>query len=263
MTDSIATTINHRPSLTRRSLLPLGGLALAAPLVGAQRAGAQTPAPTPGTEQWPPTITVTGEGRVNVTPDVATITVGVSIVNEDLDAAQQEASSIAQALIDTATANGVEEDDIQTESFDISIREEYDRNGNPTGERSFEVSNMISVRLRDLDAAGTVLGELVAAGANRVYGISFSVADPGPATAEARTAAATDARERAEAYAAGLGVEITGVLAVEEMSAPQPMARETEYATAEDSVGAAPAVPVAAGSTAISVTIQAMFEISG
>ena len=234
---------------------------LAAPLVGVQQAAAQTP--VPGTGDWPPTIIVTGEGRVNATPDVATITVGISIVDEDLSAAQEEANAIAEALLATAADNGVEDDDIQTQSYNISIREDYDRNGNPTGERSYEVSNMISVRLRDLDSAGSVLGDLVGAGANRVYGISFSVADPGPAAAEARTAAATDARERAEAYAVGLGVEIVGVLAIEEVSAPQTVARDAEYAASADSAAAPSQVPVAAGSTVISVTIQAMFEISG
>ncbi len=257
MTDSTS----RFPSLSRRALLPAGGLAIAAPLLGAQRAAAQTP--VPGSEDWPATITVTGMGRVNVTPDVATITVGVSIVDEDLSAAQEEANAIAQALLDTAASNGVEDDDVQTMSYNISIREEYDRNGNPTGERSFEVSNMIAVTLNDLDSAGRVLGELVSAGANRVYGIAFSVADPGPATAEARTAAATDARERAEAYAAGLGVEITGVLAIEEASAPQPLARETEYAAADMAAPSSADVPIAAGSSIISVTINAVFEISG
>ena len=252
-----------RPRLRflRPTLAGLIGLSLVASVTtGAITTVAQaTPSPVVET---PATITVTGVGTVSVTPDIAHVTVGVTINDPSLFDAQRQANTVAQALIDTANENDIAETDIQTNAYTVSVIEDYDDNGNPTGRRSFTVSNILSLTLRDLDTVGGVLDQLVDAGANTVYGISFDVSDPGPAVARARTDATTDARERAEAYAAGLGVEIFGVASVSEQSAPQPVARYDSSASLE-SAAAPSAVPVSAGSTDLTVTVQVVFLIAG
>ncbi len=254
---------SSRPCLRflRPALTALIGLSLVASVsIGAITTFAQATPVAIG--ETPATITVTGVGTVSVTPDIAHVTVGVTINDASLSAAQQQANTVAQALIDTANENDIAEADIQTNAYTVSVIEDYDDNGNPTGRRSFTVSNILSLTLRDLDTVGGVLDQLVDAGANTVYGISFDVSDPGPAVAQARTDATTDARDRAEAYAAGLGVEIVGVASISEQSAPQPVARYDSSAGSE-SAGAAASVPVAAGSTDLTVTVQVVFLITG
>ncbi len=252
-----------RPRLRflRPALASLIGLSLVASVTtGAITTRAQaTPAPVVET---PATITVSGVGTVSVTPDIAHVTVGVTINDASLSAAQQQANTVGQALIDTANENDIAEEDIQTNAYSVSVIEDYDDNGNLTGRRTFTVSNILSLTLRDLDAVGGVLDQLVDAGANTIYGISFDVSDPGPAVAQARTDATTDARERAEAYAAGLDVEIVGVASISEQSAPQPVARYDSSASS-GSAAAAGSVPVAAGSTDLTVTVQVVFLIAG
>lgn len=254
---------SSRPCLRflRPALTALIGLSLVAPFtIGAITTRAQATPVAIG--ETPATITVTGVGTVSVTPDIAHVTVGVTINDASLSAAQQQANTVAQALIDTASENDIAEADIQTNAYTVSVIEDYDDNGNPTGRRSFTVSNILSLTLRDLDTVGGVLDQLVDAGANTVYGISFDVSDPGPAVAQARTDATTDARDRAEAYAAGLGVEIVGVASISEQSAPQPVARYDSSASS-GSAEAATSVPVAAGSTDLTVTVQVVFLIAG
>jgi uncharacterized protein len=248
---------------TRRALLaPAAVAALGVPLLAAAPASAQS-TPVPGSETPPPTIVVTGIGTVTATPDQATVSVGVSITGDDLTEAQAEATRVATGILDVARDNSIPEDDVQTVNYSVNVYDEYDDDGNRTGDRTFEVVNVFAVTFADLDATGAILAQLVDAGANTVYGISFGLADPTTATAQARTAAAEDARARAEAYAAGLGVEIGGVLSVYESSAPQPVAREVDYAAdaAEQSV-AAP-VPVAAGTTEVTVQVEVAFLIAG
>ena len=249
----------------RRLLRPvLAGLIalslVASATAGAPPVGAQA-TPGPVTE-LPPTITVTGVGTVSVTPDIARVTVGVSIRDPRLSAAQDEANTVAEALIAIASGNGIPEADIQTDSYNVSVYEEYDDNGNLTGRRTFEVANILTLTIRDLDAAGGILDQLVDAGANVVYGISFDVSDPAPAVAQARTDAVRDARERADAYAAGLDVEIIGIASVSEQTAPAPGTRY-DSAGAYDAEQAAESVPVAPGSTDLTVTVQVVFLISG
>ena len=250
-------SLRHR--LLRPALTLLVGLSLVASLTtGAVATLAQG---TPAAIETPSTITVTGVGTVSVTPDVAHVTVGVTINNASLSEAQQEANTTAQAVIDIATGNDIAEADIQTDAYSVNVIEDYDDNGNLTGRRSFTVSNILTMTIRDLDSVGGILDQMVDAGANTIYGISFDVSDPGPAVAEARTAAAVDARARADAYAAGLDVEITGIASISEQSAPMPVARYDSASDVELAAASA-AVPVAAGSTDLSVTIQVVFLIA-
>lgn len=220
--------------------------------------GQATPVPS---EETPATITVTGVGTVNVTPDIAHVTVGVSIRDPSLSAAQTEANTIADALIGVATENEIAEADIQTDSYNVSVYEEYDDNGNLTGRRTFEVANILTLTIRDLDTIGSVLDQLVDAGANVVSGIGFDVSDPGPAVDQARADAVTDARARADAYAAGLGVAIIGIGSVSEQAAPAPTPRY-EASINADAEHASDSVPVSAGSTELTVTVQVVFLIS-
>lgn len=222
----------------------------------AQSAPATPSAPYP----VPATITVTGTGTISVTPDIAHVTAGVTITEPTLSSAQQRANDIAQALLDVATKNEVPDADVQTSTYSVTVIEAYDDNGNPTGERAFQVSNILTLTIRDLDAVGGILDQMVDAGANVVYGISFDVSDPGPAVSEARTAATTDARTRAEAYAAGLDVEIVGIQSVTEQSAPTPAARYDSSAS-YDVAAASESVAVAAGSTELVVTVEVVFLI--
>lgn len=256
--------MNPRPfhaRLLRPVLAGLIALTLVATVTtGTLPAGAQA-TPVPVTE-LPPTITVTGVGTISVTPDIAHVTVGVSIRDSRLSAAQTEANTIAEALIAIAGGNGIADADIQTDAYNVSVHEEYDDDGSPTGRRTFEVANTLTLTIRDLDAAGGILDQMVAAGANVVYGISFDVSDPAPAVAQARTDAVTDARERADAYAAGLDVEIIGISSVREQSAPAPAPRH-DPAGAFDAEMASETVPVAAGSTDLTVTVEVVFLISG
>lgn len=222
-------------------------------------AAAQSSPATPGAPyQVPSTITVTGTGTISVTPDIAHVTAGVTITEPTLSSAQQRASDIAQALLDVAAGNDIADADVQTSTYSVTVIEAYDDNGNPTGERTFQVSNILTLTIRDLDTVGGILDQLVDAGANVVYGISFDVSDPAPAVAKARTAAATDARTRADAYAAGLGVDIVGVQSVTEQSAPAPAARYDSSAS-YDAAAVAQSVPVAAGSTELVVTVEVVF----
>ena len=252
--------VQLRLRFLRPALAGLIGLSLVASVsTGAVATLAQG---TPAAVETPATITVTGVGTVSVTPDIAHVTVGVTINDASLSAAQQEANTTAQAVIDIATGNDIAEADIQTDSYSVTVIEDYDDNGNLTGRRTFTVSNVLTLTIRDLDAVGGILDQMVDAGANTIYGISFDVSDPGPAVADAQTAAAVDARARADAYAAGLGVEITGIASISEQTAPMPAPRYDTSADFEAAAGAA-AVPVAAGSTDLTVTIQVVFLING
>jgi len=218
--------------------------------------------PTAGGEDLVRTISVSGTGIVSVTPDLATISVGVQTNAVELSDAQDENSKAIAAVTEAVIAAGVAEDDVQTSGYNVYPVTEYDDNGNYEGISSYNVEISLTVKVRDIDQVGVVLDDAVGAGANEVYGISFSVSDPAEAAADARRAAVQDARSKADALAEASGVVVTGVVSITETSSPDPAAQKIDYAA--DTAGASAevsAVPVSAGSTNVRVEVDVVFEI--
>ena len=206
------------------------------------------------------TINVSGIGRVKTTPDVADVQLGVTVQGETAQQASDEAARLMEAVIAAVTEAGIPEADIQTTQ--LNLYPVYDYNDNPPEIEAWEASNIVTVTVRDVDAVGDIVGAATDAGATNVQGISFRVDDPSEAEAEARSAAVTDARAKAEQLAADAGVAIVGVRSVPESSfnAPQPIFFERSVAAGEAAFDTA-APPVLPGQTEISVTVTMQFEI--
>ena len=233
-----------------------GGLGGYAPAI------AQEATPAPGEDQIR-TITVSGQGSVNVAPDTAAVELGVTETNTSLQEAQAQVNTRLEAILAALAEAGVAEEDIKTAAYNVQINYEYDDNGNLRGISGYTVSSTLSVTVRGLDSLGTILDTVVTAGANVVYGISFSVDDPSAPASEARRLAVEDARTKADELAAAAGVNVIGVVSIQETSAPAPppepfVATEADMASGR----AASAVPVQAGTTEVIVDVVVVFEIS-
>lgn len=204
-----------------------------------------------------PTLTVRGEGQASATPDIATVRIGVETRAPEAAAALAANSDAAGALIAAAKTRGVAEADIQT--VGLSLYPLYDDRRGDNAEApkltGFSVSNEVILRLRKIDAVGETLGELVGAGANRLNGISFGLADDQALMDEARRAAVADAQRKAGLYAAAAGVELGEIVSIEEEGGggpPRPMMR----AMAESA-----AVPVEAGETTVAIVVRVVWRI--
>ena len=194
-------------------------LLIAASLVGCGGvAAAQALAPSTQTETTsqttPRTISVNGNGKVELKPDMASIYIGVHTEGPDAVEAVSSNNEKTQAVIDALIELGVAEEDIQTTNFSIYPQQRYDPQGQPTGEIIYMVDNTVFVKVRDLDSIGAVLDSAVKAGANSINGISFDVEDKSAALSEARAAAVDDAAKQAQELADAAGVEVGQVLSI-------------------------------------------------
>lgn len=117
-------------------------------------------------------ITVRGEGEVYVTPDQASLSLGVTTTAQDVETAQANNNSKMNAVIEAIKGLGIAEDDIQTTSYDIYPQYSYsEKNGQQlTG---YQVNNTVQVNVKDLERLPQVIDTAVAKGANLSYGISF------------------------------------------------------------------------------------------
>lgn len=212
-----------------------------------------TPAPT----YSGPTVTVNGHGSVMTTPDAASVVVGVTITEDTLSAAQQGATDTMTAVLAALEAQGIASEDIQTASYYVQVLQNYDENGMPTEINQFQVSNQVNVIIRDVNAVGTTLDAVVAAGANTIYGVSFIVTDASEPAAEARVLAVEDARTRASQLAEAAGMSLGQILSMNETYGPSPL----PYKYGGAGAAMESAVPIEAGSSTVAVDVVIVFEL--
>ncbi len=205
------------------------------------------------------TITITGEGHAYAAPDMATVMLGVNGQGETARAAMDETSGKVEALLATLAAAGIEPRDIQTTG--LSLNPLWNQSSLSSGDpkvTGFNADNSVTVRIRDVEAVGAVLDQVLDAGANTFNGLTFGLQDPEPKLDEARQAAVVEARRKAELFAEAAGVSLGPILSITEsggVQTPQPMFRR-------DMAMASEAVPVAAGETTVTAQVTIVWEIS-
>ena len=165
-----------------------------------------TDAPGPPDRQEIDTV---GRGIVVVSPDVATISLGVNVVNPSLPAAWEDAKARMRSIVQALVASGVAETDVRTTS--ITLDQVTDRDGNLVG---YRVRNVVAVRSADVVGIGALVGRALAAGATQVLNIGFELADRSGPMDRARSLALENARGKAEQLAARAGVELGRPIAI-------------------------------------------------
>jgi len=213
--------------------------------------------------QEPGIITVSGEGIVNVVPDVANVSLGVE--NQESSPAQAQArnSAIMADVLSAIKALGVDESDIQTAWFNMSPV--HDWTGPERRVMGYMVSNNINVTVRDIDMVGTILAAAADAGANMGSNVSFGLLDNSPAYNEALALAVADATAKAQTIARALGVNLGRVAHVGEMGTTGIMPFPTARAGAAMAVAEADfagRVPVQGGELAITARVHVTFNIT-
>jgi uncharacterized protein YggE len=207
-----------------------------------------------------PTISVIGEGRAEAVPDIAGIRIGVTAQAETAAEALAQASEAVRATLARLDAAGIAPRDRQTTGLSLQPVWHYAREGDtPPRITGYRAENGISVRVRVLDDLGRVLDGVVADGANRLEGLTFSLADPEPLRDEARRRAVADARARAELYAEAAGIGLGAVLTISEGQASAPAAPMMRSDIAMISEAA---VPIAEGALEITARVQMVFTIA-
>lgn len=165
----------------------------------------------------PRTITVVGEGKVSVEPDIARINIGVEVLRPTVREASDANQEIVDSVLAALSAAGIPDEDMQTSNFSV-YAERYGANGPlADDEINYRVTNTVNVKVRDLESVGDILDAAIEAGANNIYGIEFAVDNTASYASDARAAAVADAKARAEELASLTGVTLGDVVSVSEV----------------------------------------------
>lgn len=214
--------------------------------------------PTPTSTPAPRSITVTGRGKVFRTPDMATLSIGVHNEDENASRAIEGNNAQAQSVIEVLLEMGVEEDDIQVSNYNIFAEQRNDQSGNPSG-TVYIVDNTVFVTVRDLDLLGEIMGTVVEAGANSVFGIQPDIADKTQAISEARRVAVDDAQIKAQELARAAGVSLGDIQSITETSSsPIPV---FEGKSGAGFGGETEQVPESFGQLSLTVEVSVVYNI--
>jgi uncharacterized protein YggE len=204
------------------------------------------------------TITVTGTGKVTLTPDIAYISIGVHTENASAKQAVSENSTQVQAVIVAIKGFGVADKDIQTTDFSVNPQQQTDVNGKVTGV-IYAVDNTVYVTVRDLSKLGDLLDSTVNAGANNINSIQFDVADKTAALSQARQAAVADASKQANELTKATNVTLGDVQTISYYDSTAPVT--VQYSRSAVAAPMAASVPVQAGSMQIYTTVTIVYGL--
>jgi uncharacterized protein YggE len=210
--------------------------------------------------QPPPRIVVSGEGEATIAPDMALLSLSVMREAKTARDALDANNDAMAAVIAAMTSAGNAARDRQTAGIQINPR--YNYTNKPDGSQeaelvAYQVTNTLSVRVRDVDKTGDILDKAVSLGVNQGGGIVFTNDDPKATITEARKKAVADAVAKAKTLAEAAGVSLGRVLEITDQNvAPMPMPMNAKAFDA-----ARGAVPVQAGENSYNVQVTVTFEL--
>lgn len=195
-------------------------------------------------------VRVSGEGRVEAVPDMAVISLRVWRRSESAQEATAELAEAVGGVLSALEAQGVDARDMQTSSLNLAPIWSNTRDGSERELLGYEASNILSVRVLELDRFGAVLDATLAQGANGFQGFRLSVQEPRPFEDGARVAAFEDGYAKARLYAEAASMRIVGIRSITEGGGfrAQPMQESMMRAASMD-------MPIAAGTMDITVSV--------
>ena len=202
------------------------------------------------------TITVTGEASVSGTPDMATVSMGVTTEGATAAEAMTANSAALAGVLERLKSAGIAPHDLQTSNLSLNPNWVGYDSGQTPKISNYTAMNMLNIRVRDLATLGSVLDASIADGANTLNGITFEMSTPRPVQDEARKAAVVDAATKAELYATAAGVKLGKLISLGEQQnygGPIPVFMDAK---------AASGVPVASGQIALQSSVTVIYEIA-
>ena len=233
-------------------------------------------------------ISVSGEGKVEVTPDIATLNLGVTAEAPTVAEAQAQVSTAMDQVMSALTSNGIAEKDIQTQNYTIqqvttpiqppvTVIPYNSSSGSSAGPMappittlppitttpsqviSYQVSNAVTVTIRTIDNTGSIIDAVVSAGGNLISidSVNLSVDQPDQYNTQARQLAMTDAANKASQLAKLAGVVLGKATSISESSSTP------VYPPIFKSAGvAAPSTSISPGEIDITIDVQAVYSIN-
>jgi uncharacterized protein YggE len=201
----------------------------------------------------PAQIVTTGNGETRVTPDRATIFVGVQSRGLTAAAASADNARRQRAVVDTLRVLGLGSDQLSTMNYNVSPEIQYNQNNQPPKVTGYMVTNTVRADIRRLDDVARIIDAVLAKGANEISGLQFYSSKADSARRAAMELAVSNARADAETLAKAAGGTLGGLLELSTSSFIRPMSEAIGVA----SMAARVATPIEPGQQSVTANVTA------
>jgi uncharacterized protein YggE len=211
----------------------------------------------------PDRFTVDGSGIVYAKADIANIQVGLKTGTKNTAAeATVDSTNKMNNIITALTKLNIADKDIQTSDYNLNPVYNYT---NAKGQElvGYEVTQTLTLKIRDLNIIGDVIAKTTEQGANQIGNINFTIDDEFALKNQARELAITKAKEKAVLIAQQSGMKLGEVKSVIENS--NPIVTPMMYSNAKlDLTASAQAVTpptIQTGQNEIKVDVSLVYEV--
>lgn len=160
-------------------------------------------------------ICVSGEEKIQATPDIAEITYSVYTQEKDAKSCQTENGNDVDAVLSLLKGKGIDEKDIKTNNVGLNPIYDWNNGRKITG---YEMTTEIVVSSVPIDEAGTIISDSVNAGINSIDSVQYQCSNFDELYAEALKNAITSARKKADLMAEAGGKKVVAMTQVQELS---------------------------------------------
>ena len=208
----------------------------------------------------PPHIITSGVGQTRVTPDRATVLIGVQTRSLTATTAASENARRQKAVLDTLKAMGIPAEQLATQNYSVTPEMKYDPNGTtPPKVTGYVVSNTVRVELKKIDQVGSVIDASLAKGANNIAGIQFGVSNVAEVRRLALADAVRSARADADVLAKAAGGSLGQLIEMTSSTAGRPL-NDVVEAAGEIMMSARVATPVQPGEQVVTASVTATWQ---
>ncbi|MCX6794849.1 MAG: SIMPL domain-containing protein [Candidatus Falkowbacteria bacterium] len=210
-------------------------------------------------------VTITGQGKVTYTPDLAIVNLGVQIdkVAKPEDALNQLNTKVA-SIMTAVKAVGVAPEDIQTQNY--TLYPQYDYKDNVSSVSGYNANEQLVIKVSGYDKDQNKLSQVIAAaskaGANQVNNLSFDASNMNELKQEARLKAIADAKAKSTALADSAGVHLQDITGwYENMVSPMSFYNTADYGKGGMGAGGTVAPQTPAGDREVIMEIGVTYNI--
>lgn len=208
-------------------------------------------------------FSVVGSGTVYAKADIANIEIGLKTGTKKTAAeATVESTNKINKITSAITNLGVEEKDIKTSNYTLSPVYNWT---NDKGQElvGYEVTQVLTLKIRDLSKIGDIIAKTTEQGANQVGNISFTIDDEFALKNQAREIAINKAKEKAVMIANQSGMKLGKVKSVVENTEPviSPIAYTNAKVMLDSASNQVSSPNIQTGQNEIKVDVTLVYEV--
>jgi uncharacterized protein YggE len=208
------------------------------------------------------TMNFAGEGKVNVKPDIAMISMGLSVEKKTVSDAQKESTKTMNSFMEKIKSLGIAESDIKTTNY--NIYPQYDWYNGVQNLRGYQLNQNVEIKIRNLEKISEIVALAGEFNLNQVQDLRFDVDNKEEYLKNAKEEAIKKAKENATETAKLLGISLGRIVSYNEYENYPNVYNgyKLDYAYAEGLGGGASVPEVSAGNAEISVNVNIVYELN-